>query len=168
MSPSLSVTRTAPFVEAMSGADEIPGYFGPHPLRIRYGPNEDDAEAFLMLAEDMAHELTHKFEAFQPEHEWPLIPTEAEEKWKRFLMAQIGLAKLRGFWGQLGNYLSYVKSRPRREALPLHEWVLIPTEPNWKRFLIAQIGLARLRGLWGQVGQYLKYVKWRTRAEALL
>ena len=154
----------------MSEPDEIPGYFGPHPLRIRYGPNEDDAEYLLMLAEDQAHELTHKTEASEPEHEWALIPTEAEKKWKRFLIAQIGLARLRGFWAQLGQYLNYVKCRARPEALPQHEWVLIPTEAeqNWKRFLIAQIGLARLRGFWAQLGQYLKYVKWRTRPEALL
>ena len=156
MSPCFSVRRTEPFVEAMTEADEIPGYFGPHPLRIRYGPNEDDAENLLMLAEDQAHELMHMIEA--------------EKKWKRFLVAQISLARLRGFWGQLGQYLNYVKCRPRPEALPEHEWALIPTEAgqNWKRFLIAQIGLARLRGFWAQVGQYLKYLKWRTRPEALL
>ena len=111
------VRRTEPFVEAMSEADEIPGYFGPHPLRIRYGPNEDDAEYLLMLAEDQAHELTHMTEASEPEHEWALIPTEAEKKWKRFLIAQIGLARLRGFWAQLGQYLKYVKWRTRPEAL---------------------------------------------------
>ena len=65
----------------MTEADEIPGYFGPHPLRIRYGPNEDDAENLLMLAEDQAHELMHMTEASEPEHEWALIPTEAEKKW---------------------------------------------------------------------------------------
>ena len=93
--------------------------------------------------------------------------TEAEKKWKRFLIGKIGLATLRGFWGQLGQYLNYVKRRTRPEALPEHGWALIPTE-NWERFIIAQTGLARLRGFWAELGQYLKYVKWRTRAEALL
>ena len=117
MSPSLSVTRTEPFVEAMSGADEIPGYFGPHPLRIRYGPNEDDVENLLMLLEDQAHELMHMTGALEPEPEWVLIPNETEKKWKRFLIGQIGLARLRSYWAQLGQYLKYVKWRTRAEAL---------------------------------------------------
>ena len=95
----------------MTEADEIPGYFGPHPLRIRYGPNEDDVENLLMLLEDQAHEPEF-FDAVRGPGD-----AETEKKWKRFLIGQIGLARLRSYWAQLGQYLKYVKWRTRAEAL---------------------------------------------------
>ena len=63
-------------------------------------------------------------ETAEPQVEWQYVPNDVENRWRRFLIAQIGPARLRGFWGQLGQYLQYLKQRRLRFE---QEWEMAVT-----------------------------------------
>eukprot|EP00959_Pyramimonas_sp_CCMP1952_P399551 8371569-Pyramimonas_sp.AAC.1 len=90
--------------------------------------------------------------------------------WGRLVSSAIVRCRLRGYWGQLGQYCPIwpredVKARIARDVVRRRGlgqgFKLIASSPenSFHRMVVGIIALSRLRGFWGQLGQYLEDAK---------